>query len=326
MISTRKLLYNDEKISSELNLIYEIKSKAVDTEFQEFIFAKISAQFLFYMTICFTFIMLPLTIISLVAIDLQRDTTFGTILYILGFVCAFGGTVCGWILVFLHKNYTKPESKKMYFFSEFKKHQLLIQHLYLIFTHLYCIERFLRLRYIPCPLQISSEVLLSSIGDWNCRGGSKLEFVPGDGSLVLLLFPFICLIALKEARLWFSVMWHAVIQGVFLLGFQGHLTSVYIALVVIWLTGGWILFLDLHLQHVKMFFMTKELEITLTQNEKYADQMQAQEMKHLIANVAHDLKTVRKFRFSIIGYPKRLFFLASGVFYCWNGANFSKYQ
>ena len=45
-------------------------------------------------------------------------------------------------------------------------------------------------------------------------------------------------------------------------------------------------------QKISMFFLSQDLQGVETQNERLAKENQASELKHLIGNVAHDLKTV----------------------------------
>jgi hypothetical protein len=45
-------------------------------------------------------------------------------------------------------------------------------------------------------------------------------------------------------------------------------------------------------QKISMFFLSQELRGTQTENERLEKENRASELKHLIGNVAHDLKTV----------------------------------
>jgi hypothetical protein len=66
-----------------------------------------------------------------------------------------------------------------------------------------------------------------------------------------------------------------------------------ILLFVIWLIGGIFLLIDLHIHNVASFLTSYHLKQLLSDHEKAIDNIHALEMRHMIGNVAHDLKTVR---------------------------------
>ncbi len=49
---------------------------------------------------------------------------------------------------------------------------------------------------------------------------------------------------------------------------------------------------EMRRQNVKIFLLTESLLDTLEENERMAEEMRLNEMKMMIGNVAHDLKTV----------------------------------
>jgi hypothetical protein len=51
--------------------------------------------------------------------------------------------------------------------------------------------------------------------------------------------------------------------------------------------------LELRRQNEDMFRLTESLHQSLEDNEKMAEELRLNEMKMMIGNVAHDLKTVR---------------------------------
>jgi hypothetical protein len=66
-----------------------------------------------------------------------------------------------------------------------------------------------------------------------------------------------------------------------------------VIILCVWLFGGYCVLLDLHLHHVAAFLTSYQLREILLEKERNADQAAAAEMRHMIGNVAHDLKTVR---------------------------------
>lgn len=57
--------------------------------------------------------------------------------------------------------------------------------------------------------------------------------------------------------------------------------------------GTFIIFLESHRHNLAMYLLARQFEDTLLENERLAEETHAQELRHMIANVAHDLKTVR---------------------------------
>ena len=296
--------YSYNHFHQQLNYVYDIKETVIDEEFVRFNFQKISSKFLFFINLCFTFLLLPLTIISLFLTNIYDISPLAIFLYYLGFIASLVGTVCGWILYFLHKNVTSPSKIgeksrfwRLFDYENWNNYQLPIQHWYLISIHLFCMEKFLRLRFLSnCSIQHNDNGFLREIESWNCNRNDHITGIPGDSSLILLLFPFICLIAIKESRWWFTVSCHVIVMTLFLFAYSKQISGSLLVIVVIWLVGGCILFLDLHQDHLKMFFITKKLKATLDEKEMNAEQIQVNEMRHLIGNVAHDLKTVNFFQ------------------------------
>ncbi len=67
--------------------------------------------------------------------------------------------------------------------------------------------------------------------------------------------------------------------------------STFLALVLISFVKVW----EFQRQKISMFFLSQELRGTQTENERLEKENRASELKHLIGNVAHDLKTVSFF-------------------------------
>jgi hypothetical protein len=57
--------------------------------------------------------------------------------------------------------------------------------------------------------------------------------------------------------------------------------------------GSFCLLIDLHIHNVAAFLTNHQLREMLLEKERNADKQAAEEMRHMIGNVAHDLKTVR---------------------------------
>ena len=60
----------------------------------------------------------------------------------------------------------------------------------------------------------------------------------------------------------------------------------------IYIFGTFMIYYETHRRHLTVYFLTRKLQTTLMDNERLADETHANEMRAMIANVAHDLKTV----------------------------------
>ncbi len=53
--------------------------------------------------------------------------------------------------------------------------------------------------------------------------------------------------------------------------------------------------IDMQVRNIIVFLTTRKLKDMIRETERLAEQAHANEMRHMIANVAHDLKTVSQF-------------------------------
>lgn len=116
-----------------------------------------------------------------------------------------------------------------------------------------------------------------------------------------MLTPIIVSVIFKECLFEFHVLHHFLIMIIAL-----TITAVYnfninsIVIFSVWSLGGLLLLIDIHIANVAAFVISYNLKKTLVENEKTADRMHASEMRHMIGNVAHDLKTVSNHPLSIL--------------------------
>jgi hypothetical protein len=89
-----------------------------------------------------------------------------------------------------------------------------------------------------------------------------------------------------------------------------------ILMFIIWLIGGFLLLIDLHIHNVATFLTSYRLRQLLSDHEKAVDNIHALEMRHMIGNVAHDLKTVRSFFVCLISFAYFLTSFLSFSFCC----------
>lgn len=138
-----------------------------------------------------------------------------------------------------------------------------------------------------------SKCYLMEIYYFPCGPNLHANSIHFTNSLVLvLLLPFIHKFVFKDSSL------KVVLISLFFSVSSLLATIIYnneLDLLISWLVYvcfSFIIIMDGFMFELRMFFITKELKLTLTENKKLASESQANEMRFLIANLAHDLKSV----------------------------------
>jgi hypothetical protein len=139
-----------------------------------------------------------------------------------------------------------------------------------------------------CPSLAESNYLK----DLNC-GYSNEHQMPEDLMMVSLVMPIILYTIIKGAK-----------RSFLLLSFGINFFSILFTIFAFDLTlslGSYIVFSPIVLlfmyekqrQNIAVFLLTQNQETLIVENERLEAETRANELKHLIGNVAHDLKTVR---------------------------------
>ncbi len=117
------------------------------------------------------------------------------------------------------------------------------------------------------------------------------------GTILLMnICPQLLIAILYEPRIYLVLVCHFIATVLLIIV---SLNTVYLVLplLVASLTIAVLLY-ELHLQRVQSFLHHRQLQQILCDREKSADAVHAMEMRHMIGNVAHDLKTVSSKTFS----------------------------
>lgn len=109
--------------------------------------------------------------------------------------------------------------------------------------------------------------------------------------LVLSLCPQLLMAILHEPRLYLTFTSHFITGG--LLIFTISIQRCLILPLGFMIIAIAVLLYELHLQRTQYFLNNRKLQDILNKNEKNALEIHAMEMRSMIGNVAHDLKTVR---------------------------------
>jgi len=130
--------------------------------------------------------------------------------------------------------------------------------------------------------------------DWHCNPYGAVPVFPMDTAFLLMLFPSYYALAMKQKKLSLSVVLSLII-------FFSLIVSAYVVqashqpsafIILIYTVGTSCVLLDTYKLHSYIIELMENLKASLTENDRLRDEKRMSEMKDVIGNVAHDLKTV----------------------------------
>ncbi len=129
---------------------------------------------------------------------------------------------------------------------------------------------------------------------WMCNSSASSNVYPVDSAVPLMLIPIFFCCVMREMRIvltivaWSIVMFTLIYCTCLLPSFM----SIY-ALIIYGL-ASYAIMLDSFKQYLLLYLLSRQLKKTIEVNQELTNQNKATEMRHMIANVAHDLKTVSR--------------------------------
>jgi hypothetical protein len=111
-------------------------------------------------------------------------------------------------------------------------------------------------------------------------------------ALFLTLLPYLLFVALPDLPIqciWICLLATVLIECVMTAYLQTYYALISVIVYFIFIA---VIVIDTQIHKVLLFLTTRKLGAILEENERNVVQNNAQEMRHMIANVAHDLKTV----------------------------------
>lgn len=124
---------------------------------------------------------------------------------------------------------------------------------------------------------------------------SFFSVVTFDKLLVMCFCPQLILAIIYEPRLFLVFGCHFTAGSLLLASVDSSIYSVLPILIAFLIMT--VLLTELHFQRVKSFLNQRKVQQLLEENERNADETHAMELRSMIGNVAHDLKTVSSFVF-----------------------------
>ena len=125
-----------------------------------------------------------------------------------------------------------------------------------------------------------------------CGGHEEYTVMTVDSGFMLLLGPIAMTSvfpSIDVSLIWVLSMSSVVLFSI-IVGVNGHVPSIIIF--VLWIFGSVFLIADLQIARIKSFLLFLRLNDLIQENARLAEEFHSSEMRFLIANVAHDLKTV----------------------------------
>ncbi len=126
--------------------------------------------------------------------------------------------------------------------------------------------------------------------------------MPLDMTMISIILPIMLSAIAKGAKWEFIVMSFVVnFCCLLFLMFYFNLAASSLASLLSFLPFCLVVMYETQRQNVALFLMTQSQQNLLEENERLADEVHANELRHMIGNVAHDLKTVRPFLLNCCG-------------------------
>jgi hypothetical protein len=132
---------------------------------------------------------------------------------------------------------------------------------------------------------------LNQLDMWSCNSGFASHTLPQEFVVLLMMQPLCYSVAFKSLKFELvMVTWFIVVFTLFVgVGMVGAYQS--LPAILIYIPVSLVLLLENHRQDLILFFVVKSQRKLLAENKKMSEE-RTTEMRHMIANVAHDLKTV----------------------------------
>ncbi len=152
----------------------------------------------------------------------------------------------------------------------------------MLYTTIFCFTRlYFRIVAGQCPSQNLKKV-------WYCNPLQDANALPLDSVLVVMMVPILYSVVFREIR-WknIALSWLLTVAGLsYCIIAKNMFATIPILLTYIPISAMYLY--DTNRQNKNTFRLTQKL----AENERLADETHARELRHMIGNVAHDLKTV----------------------------------
>eukprot|EP01031_Cornospumella_fuschlensis_P032188 gene32188-38932_t len=126
----------------------------------------------------------------------------------------------------------------------------------------------------------------------NCNPNTDSSNLPKESILGLMLLPLLFSLTMREISVKVVLIsWLAVVLAVLIAVVGVAKDDTYVAMIIVYILPSLAMIFENYRYNKSLFLVTLRLRNTLKERDENADQVHATEMRHMIANVAHDLKT-----------------------------------
>ncbi len=288
----------DDLVSETLDWLFRFKSLALQQEYVVFNKSRTSTRSTWLLSVLLTIFTIPYLIFILFSLSKSRHGSMGDLEVAMAAVSAFCVPV---ILILLWMVYYVQWAKshkysRQYPHSFTSKH--LLHHLshiqtcaYAIMISYYCFRLIIRVINGQCDDRDGQ----NSLTAWACNPLADRNSLPQDSMLSIIFIPMMLSLIWKEVD--FTVVCVCWLMTVIAFVFSAVYARAFgmLPLMLAYLFAGPLAYYEYLKQNIIMFAMNQKLRDALDDNEKMADEVHANEMRSMIGNVAHDLKTVSIF-------------------------------
>jgi hypothetical protein len=277
--------YEKELMVQHHQLLFQLRDPKIYNEFTDFMHYSKSSRFMFLVNLVFTFLVIPLVGINTV------ETDGFSVLSVLALVLSLISFVLLWILYFYQCNQIQDNFNWACFTSFPVRHLQVV--LLASLTTLFSLVNIHRSTADDCNDDVSWLYL------WTCNPYAESKTLPYDTTLILMLIPILFVIIMRETNLvYIFLSWVTTIVALFTCAILLESSHSYVFL-LFYVLLSFVIIMDVYKQNFVLFILGRQLKRRLERNQLKATQEKALQMRNMIGNVAHDLKTVRSLLFLI---------------------------
>ena len=130
------------------------------------------------------------------------------------------------------------------------------------------------------------------IPDWTCNPYAAVPMFPMDTAFVLILVPSIFALMMKDQWIYLTFISWTITLSALIISCAISESKSGILIIFLYCVLSCVVFTDIARMHSHMNELYENLKNSLEQNQQLLDQQKMNQMKDMIGNVSHDLKTV----------------------------------
>lgn len=281
----------DAQLKESVNSFWQLKDKSQNILYQRFTNANHSLSALFGVNLMLSGFSIPFLIVVGIFF-LYCKSVFDYISWIIAVCFILFINLIAWWKYNQQKKIIDKENG--YLSTEGRK-----------FLHIFVYRLFLAIHCFMCYRLMTKVIVgkchhgLGVAQSWNCNSGHEDHHIPSDSTIIIMLIPLIYSVLVRGAHLGRALGLWSISIAVLIFCVAYAQASGSILFIIYYAIGSLIILTEAKRMNFFLFFTHQRLQLTLLEQTKASNEANAIEMRHMIANVAHDLKTVRASSFSL---------------------------